>query len=184
MTSASEPIEALETGDVGLQALCGIAAYFRIVATPVQIRRELALRGQEAGPDDLVRAAQLIGLKARIISPLEKNWLAALPAPTILRMRSGGYEVYGGVLPSGDYRLVNPATRADRALSLGDLFEDAGEAILISRKLGGAGTDPKTFRLRWFLPSIWRYRRPCRMCCSLRFSCRFSLSSRRCSFRW
>ena len=109
MTSASEPIEAVETRDVGLHALCGIAAYYRIVATPVQIRRELALRGQEAGPDDLVRAAQLIGLKARIISPLEKGRLAALPAPSILRMRSRAYEVYGGVMPSGEYRLVNPA---------------------------------------------------------------------------
>ena len=153
MTSASEPIEAVETRDVGLHALCGIAAYYRIVATPVQIRRELALRGQEAGPDDLVRAAQLIGLKARIISPLEKGRLAALPAPSILRMRSRAYEVYGGVMPSGEYRLVNPATRADRTLPLDRLIEEAAEAILVSRNLAGAGIDPQTFSLKWFLPS-------------------------------
>ena len=160
MTSVTDPIEALETRDVGLQALCGIAAYYRIIATPVHVRRELALRDQEVGPADLVRAAQLIGLRARIIFPLEKNWLAALPAPTILRMRSGGYEVYGGRIPSGEYRLVNPLTRADRALSLDNLFEQAAEAVLVSRKLGGVGIDPQTFSLKWFLPSIWRYRRP------------------------
>ena len=160
MTSVTDPIEALETRDVGLQALCGIAAYYRIIATPVHVRRELALRDQEVGPADLVRAAQLIGLRARIIFPLEKNRLAALPAPTILRMRSGGYEVYGGRIPSGEYRLVNPLTRADRALSLDNLFEQAAEAVLVSRKLGGVGIDPQTFSLKWFLPSIWRYRRP------------------------
>ena len=140
--------------------VCGIAADYRIIATPVHVRRELALRDQEVGPADIVRAAQLIGLRARIIFPLEKNRLAALPAPTILRMRSGGYEVYGGRIPSGEYRLVNPLTRADRALSLDNLFEQAAEAVLVSRKLGGVGIDPQTFSLKWFLPSIWRYRRP------------------------
>ncbi len=159
MSSASASTEVLETIDSGLQALCGIAAYYRIIATPVQIRRELALHDREIGSEDLVRAAQLIGLKARIISPLEKNRLAALPAPTILRMRSGAYEVYGGTLSSGEYRLVNPVTRADRILSLDGLFEVAREAVLVSRKLGGSGIDPQTFSLRWFLPSIWRYRR-------------------------
>ena len=110
--------------------------------------------------DDLVRAAQLLGLKARAVSPLENERLAALPAPTILRLRSGGYEVYGGRLPSGDYRLVDPVTRGERALPLEDLFGLTESAVLVSRKLGGAGVDPQTFSLRWFLPSIWRYRRP------------------------
>ncbi len=160
MSSASASTEVLETIDSGLQALCGVAAYYRIIATPVQIRRELALQDQEVSPADLVRAAQFIGLKARIVSPIEKDRLAALPAPTILRMRSGGYEVYGGRMPTGEYRLVDPVTRADRTLPLDRLFEDAEEAVLVSRKLGGTGVDPQTFSLRWFLPSIWRYRRP------------------------
>jgi len=149
-----------ERDESGLQALCGIAAYFRIVATPVQLRRELASQDRAVSSDDLVRAAQLLGLKARAVSPLESERLAALPAPTILRLRSGGYQVYGGRLPSGDYRLVDPVTRGERALSLEDLFGLTDSAVLVSRKLGGAGVDPQTFNLRWFLPSIWRYRRP------------------------
>src|SRR5208337_4653633 len=36
----------------------------------------------------------------------------------------------------------------------------SGEAILVTRRLGGAGTDPNTFGFRWFWPSILRYRRP------------------------
>ena len=136
MTSVTDPIEALETRDVGLQALCGIAAYYRIIATPVHVRRELALRDQEVGPADLVRAAQLIGLRARIIFPLEKNRLAALPADDFadaLRRLRGLWRA----LPSGEYRLVNPLTRADRALSLDNLFEQAAEAVLVSASWRG-----------------------------------------------
>lgn len=146
--------------DSGLGGLCGIAAYFRIIANPAQIRRELSISRAAPTSGDIVRAANLIGLKARIIGPLKKDRLAALPAPTLLRMRSGGYEVYGGRLPNGAYRVVDPITRKDRAIPLDELFELVEEAILVTRKLGGAGVDPQTFSLRWFLPSIWRYRRP------------------------
>jgi len=152
--------ERADEGDSGFQALCGIAAYFRIVATPVQLRRELSLHQRAATPEDLVRAAQLVGLKARIIASPDKDRLAALPAPTILLMGTGAYEVYGGRLPSGDYRLVNPVSRLDRAVGLDDLSAFAKTAILVARKLGGAGVDPQSFSLKWFLPSIWRYRRP------------------------
>jgi subfamily B ATP-binding cassette protein HlyB/CyaB len=120
------------------------------------------LYDRSATSSDLVRAAQLIGLKARILSRIDKARLAALPAPSILRMKSGSpFQVYGGRMPSGSYRLVDPVTRIDRELALEALAEESdGEAILISRKIGGAGVDPQSFGWRWFLPSIWRYRRP------------------------
>jgi len=160
MGGASRFTEASDESDSGFQALCGIAAYFRIIASPAQLRRELALDGEPVAPEDIVRAAQLLDLKARPIQPVEKDRLAALPAPTILRMADGAYEVYGGRLPTGEYRVVNPVTRVERRLPLEDLAAAAKSAILVSRKLGGAGVDPQTFSLKWFLPSIWRYRRP------------------------
>jgi subfamily B ATP-binding cassette protein HlyB/CyaB len=146
--------------DSGLQGLCGIAAYYRIVASPDQIRRELALHGTSVSCEDLVRAAVLIGLKARLIRPIHKQRLAALPSPAIVRTRSGRFEVFGGKMPAGDYRLVDPNTRADRSLPLDQIHEAIDAVILVSRRLGGAGVEPKHFSLRWFLPSIWRYRRP------------------------
>ena len=36
----------------------------------------------------------------------------------------------------------------------------SGLAILVGRRLGGAGVDPETFGFRWFWPSIVRYRKP------------------------
>ena len=32
--------------------------------------------------------------------------------------------------------------------------------MLLTRRLGGAGTDPRNFGFHWFLPTFWRYRKP------------------------
>jgi ATP-binding cassette, subfamily B, bacterial HlyB/CyaB len=148
------------SNDSGLHAFCGIAAYYRVLANPTQIRRELAIQAHAVTSEDIVRAAYLVGLKARIICPIHKQRLAKLPSPAILRMRNGAFEVFGGKTASGGYRLVDPVSRADRSLELDEIHAQIDGAILISRKLGGAGADPRHFGLKWFLPSIWRYRRP------------------------
>ena len=72
--------------DRGLRALCGIAAYYRIGADPVQLARELALGDRTADEADLIRAARLLGLKARLVAKVTAERLATLPAPAIVRM--------------------------------------------------------------------------------------------------
>jgi len=42
--------------DAGLRALCGIAAYYRIGADPIQLARELALGARRSNEFDLIRA--------------------------------------------------------------------------------------------------------------------------------
>lgn len=69
--------------DPGLRALCGIAAYYRIAADPVQLARELALTGRAADESDLVRAARMVGLKARLVGKVTAERLATLPVPAI-----------------------------------------------------------------------------------------------------
>jgi subfamily B ATP-binding cassette protein HlyB/CyaB len=147
--------------DTGLQALCGIAAFYRVAAEPVYLRRELALPAGEATPDDLVRAARKTGLKARCISGLDTKRLRKLPVPAILRLRAGAYVVYGGLSNNDVVRLVDPATRADQMVPLSELFDKIETiGVLITRRLGGAGGDAESVGFRWFMPSIWRYRVP------------------------
>ncbi len=156
----SEP-RPVQQADSGLAALCGIAAYYRISADPVQISHELALGGQFAGPSELCRAAALIGLKSRILSGISARRLSSVPAPAIVRSRTGGFMVFGGRNPDGHYRLVDPITRAFRNIELAALYEEIEpEVILLARKIGGPGFDPRTFGFRWFVPSLWRYRKP------------------------
>src|SRR5215470_6695392 len=146
--------------DSGLRALCAIAGYFRIAADPEQLASELAL-SRPAEAADLVRAANRIGLKARLVADVDADRLATLPPPAILRLSNGGFALFAGQNQAGLWRIIDPITRIERGLELEALFgEIAPEVILVGRRLGGPGIDPRSFSLRWFLPSIWRYRRP------------------------
>ena len=147
--------------DSGLVALCGIAAYFRIPSDPIYLARELALGDSYATNIDLVRAAQLIGLKARIVKNINHERLLKIPTPALACRHDGHFIILGGIQPSGHYRLVDPITRTDEEHPIETLDEAiTGQIILVQRRMGGPGLDPKGFNLGWFLPSIWRYRRP------------------------
>ena len=107
----SEPIAAAPVPrelDSGLRALCGIAAFYRIAADPQQLQHDLALTGRLAGERHLLRAARMIGLKARAVTRLSAKRLRSLPVPAIVQVRDGSYHVLGGINPSGKYRLVDP----------------------------------------------------------------------------
>src|SRR5665213_3426734 len=96
--------------DGGLRALCGIASYYRIAADPGQLTHELALGTHVAGAAEIIRAAALIGLKARLLSRIDARRLKSVPAPAIIRLRSGGFAVFGGRHPDNLYRVVDPVT--------------------------------------------------------------------------
>ena len=159
--SAAAPMTPAPKPDAGLRALCGIAAYYRIAADPTHLQRELALMGRDAALTDIIRASGIIGLKARRVRRTSEKQLIATPTPAIAQLRDGGFVVYGGRLADGRLRVVDPVTSIDRALTPAEFLRDVEpEVLLIGRRIGGAGFDPKSFGFRWFLPSIWRYRRP------------------------
>jgi subfamily B ATP-binding cassette protein HlyB/CyaB len=154
----SEPAQTL---DGGLAALSLIAGYFRIAADPAQLRHQLALTGRLAGGEDLVRAANLLELKSRVIRGVSARRLGAVPFPAILELKAGGFVVLAAASEKGKVRLVDPVARTAREVSLEEAEGlSSGTAILVTRRLGGAGIDPNTFGFRWFWPSILRYKRP------------------------
>ncbi|MGX7872783.1 type I secretion system permease/ATPase [Mesorhizobium sp. ORM6] len=155
---AAAPQEPL---DSGLRALCGIAAFYRIAADPRHLANQLALTGRFANERDLIRAAANVGLKARVVAKLTPKRIETLPVPAIVRVADGSFQVFGGRNPSGRFRLVDPITRIDRELTIDALLHEiGGQIVLIGRRLRGEGSDPRSFGLGWFLPSIWRYRKP------------------------
>src|SRR6516165_9579998 len=79
--------------DGGLAALSLIAGYYRIAADPAQLKHQLALTGRLAGAQDLVRAANLLALKSRIIHDVTAKRLGAIPYPAILELKDGGFAV-------------------------------------------------------------------------------------------
>jgi subfamily B ATP-binding cassette protein HlyB/CyaB len=147
--------------DSGLEALALVAGYYRIPADPGQLAHRLALAGRAAGGDDLLRAAGLLGLKARRLERLDAARLAKLPLPAIVGSAEGGFAILSRGAGKDVLRYVDLRRRVAREGSADEILAltDAS-AILLARRLGGPGVDPETFGFAWFLPSLARYRRP------------------------
>src|ERR1700729_900584 len=147
--------------DSGLCGLALVAGYYRIAGDTAQLKHQLALTGRSAQVEDIVRGANILQLKSRILRGVSARRLGAIPYPAILGLKEGGFAVLGAGSTKGMARLVDPIGRTAQELSIEDIAAlSSGELVLITRRLGGAGVDPKTFGFRWFWPSILRYRRP------------------------
>ncbi len=156
-----EALPGTQRADPGLAAISLIAGYYRVAADVAQLRHELALTGRLAGAEDLVRAARLLQLKARIIRGVAGKRLRPIPYPAILELRTGGFAVLSVASQEGKVRVVDPLAWSAKEVPLEEAEAlSTGSAILVTRRLGGAGVDPNTFGFRWFWPSILRYRRP------------------------
>ena len=161
MNARASTTEETVPVDTGLMSLCGIAGFYRISADPAHLAIDLALLNRRANIQDILRAAKRIGLKARAVHNVTEIRLRTLPVPAIVVAANGAFCVFGGLLPNGKYRIVDPITRQDREIEKNDIGQElSSTAILVARRIGGAGIDPASFSLRWFLPSIWRYRKP------------------------
>ncbi|MBZ9657092.1 type I secretion system permease/ATPase [Phyllobacterium lublinensis] len=146
------------TPDTGLVALAAIAGFYRIASQPETLARELAL-SRAALPDDILLAAKSIGLKSRKTTIRDGDRLRTLPTPAIATLSDGTFALLGEGGPDG-YRLINPAGFASRIVSPADLLTmTGGSFILVQRRFAGPGVSRDAFGFRWFLPSIWRYRR-------------------------
>ena len=145
--------------DTGLLALVQIAAHYRVGADPGALVHELGLAGRRAAGKDLVRAAAIVGLKARLLTGKPADDLKTVPSPAILGMSDGRYFVFFR-LPDGTMMLRDPLDAHARRIAMEEICESwGGEIILVARR---ASLDEvvKRFEFRWFLEAVWRYRRP------------------------
>ncbi len=155
---AAAPAPAIDSGLMGLALIAG---YYRIAADPSQIKHQLAIIGRFAVSDDLVRGSNLLGLKSRILRRVSAKRLGSIPYPALMKLKDGGFVALGMGSVKGRVRLVDPISRVPSDITHEEaLAQSTGEVVLIARRVAGTGFDPTTFGFRWFLPSIWRYRRP------------------------
>ncbi len=156
-----DPTSGAKRLDAGLAGLTLIANYYRIAGDPEQLRHQLALTGRLATAEDIVRAANLLQMKSRIIRGVDARRIGAIPYPAIIQLKAGGFAVLAVASEKGRVRLVDPLARNASEVTLAQAEAlTSGVAILVGRRLGGAGIDPETFGFRWFWPSIVRYRKP------------------------
>lgn len=148
-------------GDSGLLSLAMIAAHYRIACDPGQMAHDLGIGRRAATAEDLVRAARRVGLKSSLRRAQDLARLQSAPLPAIIGLTDGRFAILTHRLTDGRMRLVDPVERAQALEAPAAVATRwSGEIVLVTRRAGGLGIDPPRFDFRWFLPSIWRYRRP------------------------
>jgi ATP-binding cassette, subfamily B, bacterial HlyB/CyaB len=147
--------------DTGLVCLAMVAAYYRLACDPAQVAHDLGLGGRSANAEDIFRGARRLGLKSRVLHGQTGNRLRSMALPAILRLKDHSFAIVTHRFDDGRMRLLHPVARS-QVIDTPDALEAVwtGEVVLITRRLAGAGADPVTFGFNWFVPSIWRYRRP------------------------
>lgn len=147
--------------DSGLACLSAIATYYRIPSDPVFLASQMGLSDCISDTDDILRAAKLLGLKARIVDIKTPKRIESIPGPIIVRSNSGSFMVVAGISVEKLYRLVDPIVRRTIEIPLEELLNDIQPFMIqISRRPGGDGVNPKAFGFHWFLQSIQRYHKP------------------------
>jgi subfamily B ATP-binding cassette protein HlyB/CyaB len=161
MMSELKPEESIASPlDRGLLALCQIAAYYRVASDPAQLQHQLGLLGRAAQSEDIARGAKLLQLKARVLTTPSEKRLKRAPTPALIKLFGIGFVILGMPDQDGRFRLIDPVHRIARVLTYAELVDEwEGEVVLIARR-AGVGVDPRSFDVSWFLPSLWRYRRP------------------------
>src|ERR1700733_15639997 len=106
--------------DSGLCGLAVVAGYYRIAGDPMQLRHQLALTGRNAQVEDIVRGANVLQLKSRILRGMTAKRLGAIPYPAILCLKEGGFAVLGAGSTKGMARLADPIPRSAQDLALRD----------------------------------------------------------------
>jgi len=147
-------------GHAGLWALSAVAGHFRVQFDSAVLAHELALTGCEVTSADLVRAANAVGLKARVFCNQDRARLEGIPRPAILRMNDGQHIVLGQRLGVKNEVLQFDKSQPSKR-TIDELHEQwTGEIILVTHAIdSGVTLEDNEFGLRWFLPAIWRYRK-------------------------
>jgi subfamily B ATP-binding cassette protein HlyB/CyaB len=168
-----------------LPALCALARLHHVAADPASLRHRLGLAPSEPlRIQDLLRAAQLLGLKARRIRT-HPDRLTLTPLPALALMRPpvdallAGSETRVFLLAQCDGKRVlvmhphpvqtdasgsaaseaTPQQPSARIESMDDFAESwSGELILVSSRASLAGA-PARFDFSWFIPALVKYRR-------------------------
>ncbi len=146
--------------DSGLSALAMIASFHQLACEPEQIRHELGIGVRASTALDITRAARQIKLKSRLLRNQKPARLEAVPLPVIIELEENKFFLIGRRLSDGTWRIIDAASRAANHIPAEDVLARwNGTVILITKRASIKNIGAK-FGLNWFLPSIWRYRKP------------------------
>ncbi len=133
-----------------------VARLHGVVADPAALSHEFPLPDRPAGPAEVLQALKSLGLRARRFTA-DPTAPGRLPLPAIGLSREGSWFVLAQ--SDGDRVLVqDPATPGPEVVDTATLANRwDGQVILVTRRAGLTG-EPLRFGLRWFVPTLLKYR--------------------------
>ena len=146
-----------EIMDSGLQCLQTIAAYYSINADAESIRHDLALNDSCMDTKDIIRAARKIELKAKALK-VNSYALSKFTLPAIMKCKDNGYIIIAKA-EQEKFLCIYPFEKAPKVLLKEDIDSlwDGELILLIPRQRKNRD---KKFGFSWFLPTIWKYKKP------------------------
>lgn len=153
-------IQSAEVGvDAGLLCLAIIGRFHQTNVDVPGLRYQLGLGARHAGGAEIVQAANLVRLNARLLVDQAPDRLENAPRPAIIRTRDGEFYVLNRQ-PNGDDSLRDPLDMRARAVSREELLSQwSGEIILVTRRLADM-EDEREFGLSWFVKAALHHRKP------------------------
>ncbi|WP_432695231.1 type I secretion system permease/ATPase [Marinobacterium sp. YM272] len=148
--------------DTGLYCLTTILRFHQMPAEPQQLHHQFAVPGQPLGCMEIIRAAKKLGLKARRSSVPFQQLNNASP-PAIAINRQGEFFIIARVSHAekaeGKVLVMEAGIAQPKSLTESELAGVwAGELILVTRR-EGLIAQFKEFDIRWFIPSLLKYRK-------------------------
>ncbi len=162
-SAAGAPSSATHTpppGTGALEALCVVARLHHVAADPAQLRHRLGRTPSEPfATADVLQAAQLLGLKARLTTSSAER-LALVPLPALALMQDGSTVL---LAQNGGGRVLIQqfaAGASQPTIEPLDTFVQAwsGQLILVTSRASLAGELAK-FDFSWFVPSLVKHRK-------------------------
>lgn len=150
------------TMDSGLFALTTLLGVLRMPADAEQLHHQFGMPGQAFGCSEILRATRKLGLKSRQTT-FTFQQLSNATLPAIGVDVNGDFFVIARVshIESGDSRvlIMDAATGQPQTLTEMELAQRwAGNLILVTRREGFVA-QIKAFDIRWFIPSLLKYRK-------------------------
>ncbi|HEC19585.1 MAG TPA: type I secretion system permease/ATPase [Gammaproteobacteria bacterium] len=142
--------------DSGLSCLLILARLHGVSAEQQQLQHEFSATGEAFDTGDILRAAKLLGLKARSVT---SNWskLSKTTLPVIARHKDGHFFVLAKM---DEEKVLIQDPLEQRPLTLPRaMFEEAwsGELILFTKR-AGVLDELRKFDFSWFIPEILKYK--------------------------
>jgi subfamily B ATP-binding cassette protein HlyB/CyaB len=142
--------------DDALEAFTLVAGMLGIAVNADDLRHRHATGENGFGPEEMVRAARALGLKARIVTT---GWerLIRTPMPALAILKDGRVWAVGRT--SDNQALIQDPAAAGPENVDRERFDAAwsGRLILLARRAGASRATGR-FGIGWFLPAVYRYR--------------------------